>query len=90
MILIYTPVVKPRIQYIFKHFFNTRMGDEISFTSDLSAFIAHNGSKMSYGDVPLGNEFFIAAHGLLTQQGITTVEVNLFDWDGLPAFFSSL
>ena len=89
MILIYTPVVKPRIRYIFKHFFSARMGDEISFTSDLSAFIAHNGSKMSYGDAPLGNEFFVAAHGLLTQQGITTVEVNLFDWDGLPAFFSS-
>ena len=89
MILIYTPVVKPRIQYIFKHFFSTRMGNKISFTSDLSAFIAHSGPKMSYGDTPLGNEFFIAAHGLLTQQGITTAEVNLFDWDGLPAFFPS-
>ena len=89
MILIYTPVVKPRIRYIFKHFFGFRMGEEITFTSDISAFIAHNSSKMSYGDAPLGNEFFIAAHGLLTQQGITTVEVNLFDWDGLPAFFLS-
>lgn len=89
MILIYTPVVKPRIQYIFKHFFSTRMGDQISFTSELSAFIAHSGPKMSYGDAPLGNEFFVAAHGLLTQQGITNVEVNLFDWDGIPAFFPS-
>ncbi len=89
MILIYTPVVKPRIQYIFKHFFSTRMGDEISFTSELSAFIAHSGPKMSYGDAPLGNEFFVAAHGLLTQQGTTNVEINLFDWDGIPAFFPS-
>lgn len=89
MILIYTPVVKPRIQYIFKHFFSTRMGDQISFTSELSAFIAHSGPKMSYGDAPLGNEFFVVAHGLLTQQGITNVEVNLFDWDGIPAFFPS-
>ena len=89
MILIYTPVVKPRIQYIFKHFFCTRMGDKISFTSELSAFIAHSGPKMSYGDAPLGNEFFVVAHGLLTQQGITNVEINLFDWDGIPAFFPS-
>ena len=89
MILIYTPVVKPRIQYIFKHFFSTRMGDKISFTSELSAFIAHSGPKMSYGDAPLGNEFFVVAHGLLTQQGITNVEINLFDWDGIPAFFPS-
>ena len=89
MILIYTPVVKPRIRYIFKHFFSGRMGEELSFTSDLSAFIAHNGPKMSYGDKPLGNEFFIASHGLLTEQGIHITELQVFDWEGLPAFFAT-
>lgn len=87
MILIHAPVVKPRIRYIFNHFFGRRMGNDISFTSDLSAFIAHSGPKMSYGDSPLGNEFFVAAHGLLTQQGVPSIEINLFDWEGLPAFF---
>ncbi|MDA0780038.1 MAG: hypothetical protein O2961_04825 [Bacteroidetes bacterium] len=89
MILVYTPVVKPRIRYIFKHFFGSRMGEELSFTSDLSAFIAHNGPKMSYGNTPLGNEFFIAAHGLLTEQGIQTIDLQVFDWEGLPAFFAT-
>lgn len=89
MILIYTPVIKPRIQFIFSHFFCSRMGKEISFTSDLSTFIAHQGQKMSYGEAPLGNEFFISAHGLLTQQGINTIDVHMFDWEGLPAFFST-
>lgn len=89
MILIYTPVVKPRIRYIFKHFFGSRMGEELSFTSDLSVFIAHSGAKMSYGNAPLGNEFFIAAHGLLTEQGINALELEIFDWDGLPAFFAA-
>ena len=89
MILIYTPVVKPRIRYIFKHFFGSRMGAKLSFTSDLSVFIAHSGPKMSYGDAPLGNEFFIAAHGLLTEQGINAVEVDIMDWEGLPAFFAT-
>lgn len=89
MILIYTAVVKPRIRYIFSHFFESRMGEEVVFTSDLSTFIAHGGAKMSYGDAPLGNEFFIAAHGLLTAQGINAVEPRVFDWDGLPAFFAT-
>ncbi len=89
MILIYTPVIKPRIRYIFKHFFESRMGEELTFTSDLSAFIAHIGPKMSYGDTPLGNEFFIAAHGLLTEQGVNPIEVQIFDWEGLPVFFST-
>ena len=89
MILVYTPVVKPRIRYIFKHFFVFRMQKEISFTSDLSVFIAHNGPKMSYSDKPLGNEFFIRAHGLLTEQGINTVDITVFDYEGLPAFFAT-
>lgn len=89
MILIYTPLLKPRIQYIFKHFFCVRMEEEISFTSDLSTFIAHSGLKMSYADAPLGNEFFIQANGLLIEQGINTVTPTFFDWDGLPAFFST-
>ena len=89
MILVYTPVIKPRIQYIFKHFFCVRMEEEISFTSDLSTFIAHIGPKMSYADAPLGNEFFMQAHGLLAEQGINAIEARVFDWDGLPAFFAS-
>ena len=89
MILIYTPVIKPRIQYIFKHFFCLRLKEEISFTTDLSTFIAHSGPKMSYADAPLGNEFFIQANGLLTEQGINTIETTVFDCDGLPAFFAS-
>lgn len=89
MILIHTPVIKPRIQYIFKHFFCSRMGVEISFTSDLGTFIAHEGHKMSYGEAPLGNEFFISSHGLLTEQGINDIAVEVFDWDGLPVFFAA-
>ena len=89
MILIYTPSVKPRVTYIFKHFFDTRMGEEVGFTSELSVFIAHSGPKMSYGEAPLGNEFFIAAQGLLTSQGVNSLEVNVFDWDGIPAFFAT-
>lgn len=89
MILIHTSAVKPRIRYIFRHFFYHRLGQDVSFTSDVSAFVAHKGPKMSYGDVPLGNEFFIAAHGLLFEQGVNPVDIAVFDWDGLPAFFAT-
>lgn len=89
MILIHTPTVKPRIIYIFRHFFHHRLGQEVSFTSDVSAFVAHSGPKMSYGDVPLGNEFFIAANGLLTEQGVNPVDISVFQWEGMPAFFAT-
>ncbi len=89
MILIHTPVVKPRIIYVFRHFIQYRLGQEVSFTSDVSAFVAHSGPKMSYGDVPLGNEFFIAANGLLTEQGVNSVDISVFQWEGMPAFFAT-
>ena len=89
MILIHTPVVKPRIIYVFRHFFLYRLGQEVSFTSDVSAFVAHSGPKMSYGYVPLGNEFFIAANGLLAEQGVNSVDISVFQWEGMPAFFAT-
>jgi len=89
MILIHTSIVKPRIIYVFRHFFYHRLGQEVSFTSDVSTFVAHSGPKMSYGDVPLGNEFFVAANGLLIEQGINPVDISVFEWEGMPAFFAS-
>lgn len=89
MILIHTPVVRPRIIYIFRHFFQHRLGQEVSFTSDVGVFVAHSGPKMSYGDVPLGNEFFIAANGLLADQGVNSVDISFFQWEGMPAFFAT-
>jgi hypothetical protein len=89
MILIHTPLVKPRIIYVFRYFFHHRLGQEVLFTSDVSAFVAHSGPKMSYGDVPLGNEFFIAANGLLTEQGVNSVDISVFQWEGVPAFFAT-
>ena len=89
MILIHTPVVRPRIIYVFRHFFQHRLGQEVSFTSDVGVFVAHSGPKMSYGDVPLGNEFFIAANGLLADQGVNSVDISFFQWEGMPAFFAT-
>src|SRR6056300_728678 len=89
MVLIHTTVAKSRIRYIFTHFFRERMQVDVSFTDELSVFIAHSGPKMSYGNAPLGNEFFVAAHGLLSEQGINEQQIDMFDWDGLPAFFAT-
>jgi hypothetical protein len=44
---------------------------------------------MSYGDVPLGNEFFVAANGLLTEQSVNSVDISVFQWEGMPAFFAT-
>lgn len=88
MLLIYTQKITPRISYVFKHICIRILGVDVSFTSVIEELIAFNGAKMSYGKQALGNEMFLQSHGLLTDQGIESLEVNVRDWDGVPCFFS--
>jgi hypothetical protein len=89
MLLIYTQKITPRISYVFKHICTRILGFEVGFTSVIEELIAHNGPKLSYGKQPLGNEFFIQSHGLLTQQGIENQDITLKEWDGIPCFFTT-
>ena len=89
MLLVYTQTITPRLRYTFKHFFESVLGIEVDFTTKLDVFIAQNGPKISYVNKPLGNEFFVNANPLLFEQGIQNQEIEVSDWDGLPAFFES-
>ena len=44
---------------------------------------------MSYTKVPLGKEFFIRSHGLLFEQGVSDLEINIQKWDEIPCFFNA-
>lgn len=58
-------------------------------TSDKEEFIAFIGPKINYSKTPLDSEFFIKAHDLLFDQGISDVEIVVQDWEGVPCFFST-
>jgi hypothetical protein len=61
----------------------------VDFTSKIEEFVAHNGPKMSYTKVALGNEFFVRSQGLLFEQGVSDLEVNLGKWGDVPSFFTA-
>jgi len=88
-ILIYTPKTTTRISYIFRHIFVRILNIPIKFTSTIEEFIAYEDLKISYGKAPLGKEFFIQSHGLLTQQGINDVEIIFSTWENTPCFFNT-
>ncbi|RLK06670.1 polysaccharide deacetylase family protein [Tenacibaculum discolor] len=90
MILIYTHKVTPRVRYIFKHIFTRILQVQIDFTGKVEEFVAYNGPKFSYTNVPLGKEFFVQSNELLFQQGIKDVEVVIQKWDEIPCFFSNV
>jgi len=89
LILVFTHKVTPRIRYIFKQIFSRILLAEVSFTSKVEEFVAHNGPKFSYTKVPLGKEFFVRSHDLLFEQGVNDVEIQVHDWDGTACFFPS-
>ena len=60
----------------------------ISFTTKVETFISHDGPKISYASQPLGTEFFVKSHGLLFDQGITDVEINIKNWRDTKCFFT--
>lgn len=88
MLLVYTQKNTHRINYVFKHIFVRILGIEIGFTSVIEDFISHEGPKLSYGKLPMGNELFIQSQGLLNQQGFESIEINVKDWGETKCFFT--
>ena len=87
MLLIYTHKITPRLNYIFKHFFGRILNIQITFTTKVDEFVAHNGPKITYSKAPLGTEFFIRSHDLLFEQGINDIDIKIYNWDDIPCFF---
>lgn len=70
-----------------KHIFSRMLNVDMNITTKIEDFIAHKGPKITYTRQPLQNEFFIKSHELLFDQGISDVEIGMYDWDGVPCFF---
>ena len=87
MLLVYTHNITPRLRYVFKHICTRILGVEVSFTTTIEEFIAHDSLKMSYTKQQLGNEFFIKSHDILFEQGLSDVEINVQSWEDTKCFF---
>lgn len=89
MLLIFTHKITPRLTYTFKHICKRILGLEVSFTTKVEDFIAHNSLKMSYTKQPLSNELFVRSHNLLFEQGVTNLSINPQTWEDTKGFFAT-
>jgi len=87
MLLVYSHIISPRLKYIFKHICTRILGLEVSFTTKIEEFIAHDSLKISYTKQPLGNEFFIKSHEILFEQGLNDIDINVQQWGTTKCFF---
>ena len=63
------------------------LGLEVGFTSVIEELIAHSGPKISYGKQQMGNELFIQSQGLLTEQGVESIDITVKPWEETVCFF---
>jgi hypothetical protein len=89
MLLVYTHKITPRLAYTFKHICKRILGLEVSFTSKVEDFIAHNSLKMSYTKQPLSNELFVRSNELLFENGLSNIDINVQQWDDTNSFFAT-
>ena len=87
MILVYTPKITRRIEYIFKHIFINIIGLEVNFTSKVDVFVSFEGPKLSYAPKKLYNEFYIKSNSILLEQGFSDVDIDDKNWEDSKCFF---
>ncbi len=87
-LLIYVPLISPRIRYIFSFIFNDILKTEIDFTINKEEFIQSALPKFSYAQEPIGNELFFKCKHLLFEHKITVQHIKKTDFGEIKVPFS--
>lgn len=87
MLLIYTPAVNNRINYIFKLILSRILGIEFMMTTQFEEWLAHNGPKFCYCQEYEGDELFFAQVPLLLNTGAKKIPIEPVMFEGIKAFF---
>ncbi|HTA27131.1 MAG TPA: hypothetical protein VK809_05050, partial [Bacteroidia bacterium] len=89
-LLIYTPNVTSRVNYIFQLFFDSLIKTSYTLTPDEAAFRVYNGPKLNYSNTSFPNEILqIIPYGLLTETNIKIQNIQVSEWNNLKIFFQT-
>lgn len=84
--LVFSENTSPRLKYIIETVFppNTIL------TNNREEFIQYPGEKINYSSEKIsGNEIFVKPHSLLFEKNISPQKIEIFKWNGIPAFFKT-
>lgn len=87
MLLIYTPILKPRLKYIFQLILEELLCIEFKVTTDAEHFSDFIGPKLNYSQARLDKEIFVYAHGFLTEKGVQPQSIVMGKYKGQPTLF---
>ncbi|WP_036693235.1 polysaccharide deacetylase family protein [Pedobacter glucosidilyticus] len=86
-LLVYTPNLNSRKQYIFDFLFSEVLGINYQVLDDAVAFSNYPGPKISYGPEVLANEIHFKSYGLLDELGIKYQNLESINYDNYQVFF---
>ncbi len=87
-LLVYTPLLTPRVEYAFRLLFESALAVEYQLITDSAAYCHAPGPRLNYSGQPVAEgEIWLPAGPLLRERGIRTIEPDVFRADGMPAFF---
>lgn len=79
VLLVFTPKINSRIQYIFHEILHRIIGVNYSITESVEEFLIHNGAKFSYGGIKIENEIHIDADKIILERGVKQHDIEVFD-----------
>lgn len=86
-VLVYTQRLTPRVDYIIKFIFEDILKVKVRITSSYSEAKAYNGVLVSYSKVKVKESLHIVPHYLMIDDSLMRQQIDLFKWEGQPAFF---
>lgn len=90
MLLIYSHISSPRLQYTCSFIFRELLGIDYKLTIDSEKFRLHEGPKINYSDKKISDgEFYLPNHPILFEQSIRVQQINCFTHQEKKAFFKT-
>ncbi|MBP1640827.1 MAG: hypothetical protein H6Q17_2410 [Bacteroidetes bacterium] len=87
-LLIYTPRITSRIRYIVDYIFRDYLLFYCTLTDSEDEFRTSQSVKLSYSNGSPDNVLLVPQHPLLLEDNIKQQEIDLLDYEGVPAFFA--
>lgn len=80
-IIVFSPILTPRIKYIFNFIFKDILKTEVEFTGNKEYFLQSELAKISYADKPLENELFFKNSSLLLSNKVEIHKLKSISFD---------
>jgi len=88
-VLVYTQRLTPRVVYTFRFIFEDILGIRLRITSSYTEAKSHHGVLISYCQLRVKEGIHIVPHNLMIEDSIVRQNIELFQWEELPAFFKT-